>query len=136
VFALPIATDVHIEITPFRAGEPTDGGHLDVAADILNAAGVVVATVDDVHETASALTVDLPSTPHFLRGRPSFDPANYPAYASLGGYTVVGTFVRAVELVGFQEPLVGVPKPTTVRGSVSDFAQRWSLRHRAIREQH
>jgi hypothetical protein len=105
VFALPIATDVHIEITPFRAGELTDGGNLDVAADILNAAGVVVATVDDVTETAAALTVDLPSTPHFLRIRPSFDPANYPAYATLGGYTVSGTFVRAVELVGFQEPL-------------------------------
>jgi hypothetical protein len=105
VFALPLANDVHIEITPFRAGELTDGGNLDVAADILNAAGVVVATVDDVSETAAALTADLPSTPHFLRVRPSFDAANYPAYASLGGYTVSGTFVRTVKLVEFQEPL-------------------------------
>jgi hypothetical protein len=105
VFALPIANDVHIEITPFRAGELTDGGNLDVAADILNAAGVVVATVDDVNETAASLTADLPSTPHFLRVRPSFDPTNYTAYASLGGYTVSGTFVRTVKLVGFEEPL-------------------------------
>jgi hypothetical protein len=105
VFALPLANEVHIEITPFRAGELTDGGNLDVAADILNAAGDVVATVDDVNETAASLTADLPSTPHFLRVRPSFDPANYPAYASLGGYTVSGTFVRSVKLVDFQEPL-------------------------------
>jgi len=65
----------------------------------------VVATVDDVTETAAAMTADLPLTPHFLRVRPSFDPANYPAYASLGGYTVSGTFVRSVKLVAFQEPL-------------------------------
>jgi hypothetical protein len=105
VFALPLANDVHIEITPFRAGELTDGGNLDVAADILNAAGEVVATVDNVHETAAALTADLPTTQHFLRVRPSFDPANFPAYGSLGAYTVSGTFVRRVELVEFQEPL-------------------------------
>jgi hypothetical protein len=105
VFALPLANDVHIEITPFRAGELTDGGNLDVAADILNAAGAVVASVDNVNETAAALTVDLPTTQHFLRVRPSFDPANYPAYASLGAYTVSGSFVRRVELVEFQEPL-------------------------------
>jgi hypothetical protein len=105
VFALPLANDVHIEITPFRAGELTDGGNLDVAADILDAAGNVVATVDDVTETAAALTADLPSTPHFLRVRASFDPANYPAYASLGAYTVSGTFVRTVKLIEFQEPL-------------------------------
>jgi hypothetical protein len=105
VFALPLANDVHIEITPFRAGELTDGGNLDVAADILNAAGAVVATVDNVHETAAALTADLPSTPHFLRVRPSSDPANYPAYGSRGAYTVSGTFVRRVQLVEFREPL-------------------------------
>jgi hypothetical protein len=105
VFALPLANDVHIEITPFRAGELTDGGNLDVAADILNAAGAIVATVDDVTETAAALTADLPLTQHFLRVRPSFDPANYPAYASLGTYTVSGTFVRTVKLAAVQEPL-------------------------------
>jgi hypothetical protein len=105
VFALPLANEVHIEITPFRAGELTDGGNLDVAADILNAAGDVVATVDDVTETAATLTADLPLTPHFLRVRPSFDPANYPAYGSLGAYTVTGTFTRIVGLTGFEEPL-------------------------------
>lgn len=105
VFALPIANEIHIEITPFRAGELTDGGNLDVAADILNAAGVVVASVDDLLETAASITVDLPSTPHFLRVRPSFDPANYTAYGSLGNYTVTGTFVRTVKMTGFQEPV-------------------------------
>jgi len=105
VFALPIANDVHIEITPFRAGELTDGGNLDVAADILNAAGTVVATVDDVTQTAASLTVDLPLTQHYLRVRPSFDAANYSAYGSLGAYTVTGTFVRSIKLLEFQEPL-------------------------------
>jgi hypothetical protein len=105
VFALPLANEVHIEITPFRAGELTDGGNLDVAADIVNAAGVVVASVDDVHETAASITADLPSTPHYLRVRPSFDAANYTAYGSLGSYTISGTFVRTVKMSGFQEPL-------------------------------
>jgi hypothetical protein len=76
-----------------------------VAADILNAAGAVVASVDDVHETAAALTADLPLTQHFLRVRPSFDPANYSPYGSLGAYAVSGTFVRVVKIIDFQEPL-------------------------------
>jgi len=105
VFALPLANDVHIEITPFRAGEMTDGGNLDVAAEILNAAGAVVASVDDVQETAATLTADLPSTQHYLRVRPSSNPANYTAYDSLGGYTVTGSFVRVVKISGFDEPL-------------------------------
>jgi hypothetical protein len=113
VFALPVANDVRIQVTPFRAGELTDGGNLDVAAEILNASGAVVASVDDLEETAATLTADLPSTPHYLRVRASSNPANYSTYASLGAYTVTGTFVRVVKLVDFQEPL---PTATLSRG--------------------
>ncbi|MGE0360327.1 MAG: hypothetical protein AB7H93_04755 [Vicinamibacterales bacterium] len=105
VFALPIANDVRIEITPFRAGEQTDGGNLDVAAEILNAQGVVVASVDDLEQTAATLAADLPLTQHYLRVRASANPVNYTTYASLGHYTVTGTFVRTVAMTGFQEPL-------------------------------
>ena len=81
MFALPRASDVRIEITPFRAGEFTDGGNLDVAADIINSAGIVVASVDDVHETAATLSAILPPGQHYLRVRPS-DSENYPVYGS------------------------------------------------------
>jgi hypothetical protein len=113
VFSLPLASDVHIEITPFRAGDLTDGGNLDVAAEILNASGTVVAAADDLEQTAATLTAELPLTPHFLRVRPSSNPANYSTYASLGAYTVTGTFVRVVKIVGFQEPL---PSATVTHG--------------------
>lgn len=105
VFALPRATDVRIEITPFRAGELTDGGNLDVAAEIVNEAGLVVASVDDLEETAATVTALLPSGQHYLRVKPSFNPVNYPAYGSLGQYTVTGTFTNVVRFTGFGAPL-------------------------------
>lgn len=105
VFALPRASDVRIEILPFRAGEQTDGGNLDVAADIVNGAGLVVASVDDLDATSATLTAVLPAGPHYLRVRPSFNPINYPAYDSLGQYTVTGTFVNVVRLSGVDAPL-------------------------------
>ena len=105
VFALPRATDVRIEITPFRAGELTDGGNLDVAAEIVNAAGLVVASVDELEETSATLTALLPPGQHYLRVRPSFNPVNYPAYGSLGQYTVTGTFTNVVRFTGFAAPL-------------------------------
>lgn len=111
VFALPRATDVRIEITPFRAGELEDGGNLDVAAEIVNAAGLVVASVDDVNETAAALTAFLPAGQHYLRLRPSFNPDNYPIYGSLGQYTVTGTFTNVVRMSGFAEPLPAALMP-------------------------
>jgi hypothetical protein len=113
VFALPIADEVRIGITPFRAGELTDGGNLDVAAEILDAAGTVVAGVDDLEQTTATLAADLPLTPHFLRVRASANPASYTTYGSLGAYTVTGTFTRTVKIAGFQEPL---PAATVRRG--------------------
>jgi hypothetical protein len=105
VYALPRVSDVRIEITPFRAGEQTDGGNLDVAADIVNASGVVVASVDDPNETTATLSALLPPGAHYLRVRSSFNPANYPIYDSLGQYTVTGTFVNVVRFTGFTEPV-------------------------------
>ncbi len=105
VFALPRATDVRIEITPFRAGELEDGGNLDVAAEIVNSAGLVVASVDDLNETAATLTAILPPGQHYLRVKPSFNPVNYPIYDSLGQYTVTGTFTNVVRFTGFDAPL-------------------------------
>ena len=105
VFALPRATDVRIEITPFRAGELEDGGNLDVAAEIVNSAGLVVASVDDLNETAATLAAILPPGPHYLRVKPSFNPVNYPIYDSLGQYTVTGTFTNVVRFTGFDAPL-------------------------------
>lgn len=105
VFALPGATDVRIAVTPFRAGELEDGGNLDVAAEILNSAGLVVAAVDDPDDTAAALAAILPPGQHYLRLRSSFSPVNYPIYASLGQYTVTGTFTSVVRLTGFDAPL-------------------------------
>ncbi len=105
VFALPRATDVRIEITPFRAGELEDGGNLDVAADIVNSAGLVVASVDDLDETAATIAAILPAGQHYLRVKPSFNPVNYPIYDSLGQYTVMGTFTNVVRFTGFDAPL-------------------------------
>lgn len=105
VFALPRATEVRIDVTPFRAGEQTDGGNLDVAAEIVNGAGLVVASIDDVHETAATLSATLPAGPHYLRVRASFDPDTYPIYGSLGQYTVTGTFRNVISFTGFEAPL-------------------------------
>jgi hypothetical protein len=105
VFALPRANDVRIVVTPFRAGELEDGGNLDVAAEILNSAGVVVASVDDRDETAATLSAILPPGQHYLRVKPSFSPVNYPIYDSLGQYTITGTFTNVVRLTGFDAPL-------------------------------
>jgi hypothetical protein len=105
VFALPRATDVRIDVTPFRAGELEDGGNLDVAAEILNGDGVVVASIDDPDQTAATLTAILPPGQHYLRVRSSFSPVNYPIYDSLGQYTVTGTFTNTVRMTGFEAPL-------------------------------
>jgi hypothetical protein len=105
VFALPRADDVRIQITPFRAGEQTDGGNLDVAAEIVNGAGLVVVRTDDVTQTAAELSALLPPGQHFLRVQASADPANYPAYGSLGQYTVTGTFISTVRLTALASPL-------------------------------
>lgn len=105
VFALPRATDVRIEITPFRAGELEDGGNLDVAAEIVNSAGLVVASADDLEETAATLTAILPAGQHYLRVKPSSNPVNYPIYDSLGQYTVTGTFTNVIRFTGFDAPL-------------------------------
>lgn len=135
VFALPRATDVNIAVTPFRAGELTDGGNLDVTIEIVNAAGLVVAASDDVNETAATLTAVLPSGQHYLRVRPSFNPDNYPIYDSLGQYTITGTFMNAVRMTGFAEPLPAatlnagrtVPVKFTLSDTVSAArVQLWS----------
>ncbi len=105
VFVLPPAGQIRLEITPFRAGELTDGGNLDVAADIVNAAGLVVAHADDLDQTTATLTATLGAGVHYLRIRPSFSPDNYPAYGSLGEYTVTGTFTSSVLIAAFQSPL-------------------------------
>jgi len=76
-----------------------------VAAEIVNAAGLVVASVDDVNETAATLTAFLPAGQHYLRLRPSVNPDNYPLYGSLGQYTVTGTFTNVVRMSEFAEPL-------------------------------
>ena len=102
---MPRANDVRIVVTPFRAGELEDGGNLDVAAEILNSAGVVVASVDDPDDTVATLTAILPPGQHYLRVKPSFSPVNYPLYDSLGQYTVTGTFTNVVRLTGFDAPL-------------------------------
>ena len=105
VFALPRANDVRIVVTPFRAGELEDGGNLDVAIEIVNSAGVIVASADDPDQTAATLSALLPAGQHYLRVKPSFSPDNYPVYDSLGQYTVTGTFTNVVRLTGFDAPL-------------------------------
>lgn len=105
VYALPRADDVRIQITPFRAGEQTDGGNLDVAAEIVNAAGLVVARADDLADTAAEIRVLLPSGQHFLRLESSADPANYSTYGSVGQYSVTGTFINTVRITDIAAPL-------------------------------
>ena len=104
VFALPHANDVRITVMPFRAGELEDGGNLDVAVEIVNSDGVVVASADDPEETVATLNTILPPGQHYVRVRPSFS-ANYPIYDSLGQYTITGTFTNIVRLTGFDAPL-------------------------------
>lgn len=104
VYALPPASEGRIDVTPFRAGDLTDGGNLDVAAEIVNAAGLVVASADEVSATAATLSATLPPGQHFLRIRASFDPTNYPIYGSAGRYTVTGTFTNLVRLTRVSHP--------------------------------
>lgn len=135
VYALPRATEIRLDVTPFRAGEQTDGGNLDVAMDIVNGAGLVVASIDDVHETAATLSATLPAGQHYLRVRASFDPDTYPLYGSLGQYTVTGTFRNVIRLTGFEAPLqvaaLTAGRTVPVRFSLTDAVagarvQLWS----------
>lgn len=135
VYALPRATDARIEITPFRAGDQTDGGNLDVVAEIVDAAGLVVARADDLDDTAAVLTATLPPGPLYLRVMPSFNPVNYPIYGSLGQYTVTGTFTTVGRLASLQAPLPAdvltagrtVPVKFTLSDTVSAArVQLWS----------
>jgi hypothetical protein len=105
VFALPQTTSASIHVTPFRAGEFTDGGNLDVAIDVLDASGAVIASFDDTAQTTAQLDVDLPDGQHYLRIRPSSDPVNYPVYGSLGAYEVTATFRTVIRTTGFEAPL-------------------------------
>jgi hypothetical protein len=98
VFALPDTRGVELTITGFRAGTVDDGGNLDVAAEIVDAAGLVVASSDDVEETTAYLAAALPAGQHFLRVRPSSNPANYTTYGSLGEFTVSGRFANVAPL--------------------------------------
>ncbi|MFN7976610.1 MAG: hypothetical protein U0P30_00650 [Vicinamibacterales bacterium] len=111
VYALPPGNQVRIDVTPFRAGELTDGGNLDVAAEIVDAAGLVVASADDVNATAATLTATLPPGPHYLRIRASFDPTSYPIYGSLGQYTITGTFTTLSRLTRVWLPDDGEIEP-------------------------
>lgn len=92
VFALPATGGVELFISGYRDGGSTDGGNLDIAAEIINAAGLVVASVDDHEQTTATLDADLPPGPHFLRVHASSNPANYTTYSSIGEYTVTGAF--------------------------------------------
>lgn len=92
VFALPATGGVELLISGYRDGGSTDGGNLDIAAEIINASGLVVASVDDHEQTTATLDVDLPPGPHFLRVHSSSNPANYTTYSSIGEYTVTGAF--------------------------------------------
>jgi len=94
MFALPNTRGVELSLTGFRAGASTDGGNLDIAAEIVNAAGLVIASSDDVEETTAYLATALDAGPHFLRVRSSSSPANYTTYGSVGEYTVSGRFAN------------------------------------------
>ena len=135
VFALPPANEVRIDVTPFRAGDLTDGGNLDAAAEIVNAAGLVVASADEVSATAATLSATLPPGQHFLRIRASFDPTNYPIYGSAGQYVVTGTFTNLVRLTRVSHPELDdeikpgrrVPVRFTLSDSVTQArVQLWS----------
>lgn len=113
VFALPQAippfgTEVALDITPFRADQGPDGGNLDVAADIIDARGDVIATSDPAGETqVQRLAVTLPpGRQSYLRVRPSFAPGSYPIYGSLGQYTVTGLLPNQLPIpVARRQPL-------------------------------
>ena len=128
VYALPGAGEVRIDVTPFRAGALTDGGNLDVAAEVVNAAGLVVASTDDLSATAATLATTLPSGQHYLRIRASFDPATYPLYGSVGQYTVTGTFTNPVRLTRVAHPRPGADltpgRRLPVRFTLSDAVTR------------
>jgi hypothetical protein len=94
VFALPPTRGVELTVTGFRAGATTDGGNLDVAAEIVDANGLVVVAADDFDLTTASLTAALGRGAHFLRVRSSSNPVNYTTYGSLGEYTVAGRFAN------------------------------------------
>lgn len=117
VFELPMAippfgTEVALDITPFRADQGTDGGNLDVAADIVDAWGSVIATSDPVDATlVQRLTVTLPpGRQWYLRVRPSFAPGVYSTYGSLGQYAVTGLLPNQPPIpVARRQPLNCLP---------------------------
>jgi hypothetical protein len=94
VYALPNTRGVDLTITGFRAGTVDDGGNLDVAAEIVDANGLVVAAADDHEQTVATLSAALGAGPHYLRVRSSSNPANYTTYGSLGEFTVSGRFAN------------------------------------------
>ena len=94
VFALPSTGGVELFISGYRDGGSTDGGNLDIAAEIVNAAGLVVASSDDHEQTTATLASVLPPGPHFLRVHSSSNPAFYTTYGSVGEYTVTGRFAN------------------------------------------
>jgi hypothetical protein len=105
VFALPGASRVELILSGYRDGGITDGGNLDIAAEIVNAAGLVIASVDDHEQTTATLDAEVPPGPHFLRVHASSNPANYTTYASIGEYTVSGRIEVRYQFSGFASPL-------------------------------
>jgi hypothetical protein len=137
MFALPPTGGVALVLSGYRDGGITDGGNLDIAAEIVNAAGVVIASTDDPDQTTATLAASVPPGPHFLRVHASANFANYPTYGSIGQYTVTGAFfsgvaaplpaeaLKAGRMVPVKFSLSTADGPATA-GSIVAVAELWT----------
>lgn len=102
------------------------GANLDVLAEILDAAGTVVATSDPLNSLAASFTMTVNAGNYFLRvqGTGQGDPATtgYSRYGSLGQYTVELT-VDAQPRILSVEDRVGATQGAVPNGGLTDDRQ-------------
>lgn len=110
------------------------GANLDVQADLLDAAGNLVASSNPVAGLAASLALDLPAGMYYLRidgvgvGNPGANPpTGYTDYGSLGQYTISGQIIDAgglatiaVSDVAVSESAAEAVFTITLSGTITD----------------
>jgi len=94
---------ITINATTFRSASQSHGGNLDIALELYNSAGTLVASANVDGNTNATLATTVSGGTYYLRvfgagsGTPlSSTPTGYTSYASLGQYTITGTVISMV----------------------------------------
>ncbi len=97
---------VFLAVRPWIGPSGTRGGNLDVRIDILNTAGVVIATSNPDAETIASINTTLAAGQYFLRiqsssfGNPtSATPTGFTRYGSIGQYFITGVVADASTVI-------------------------------------